>query len=311
MPQDLGHANSYLVLVNSKSGMAREYGPSRLQENLLHAFAGIHRTADVRFTHPRKLEDEIGAAIEKAQQNTAIVVGGGDGSLSTAARLLSGTDIPLGILPLGTMNLMARAIGMPLDPVQAVHALTTACATPIDLLDIGGRCAMMHASIGLQPKIIRIREVLPYRTRFSRIINGMIAWIRVTRKLKRLRITGATDKETFAREASAVLISNNVLPEGLGEAPMAYDLSGGRVAIYVVGSNKRSELVKLALATSLGIWRQSDLVEEFVTTELEIDTDKQSLLVSVDGELVPFDTPFTVSIASKALSVLMPDETAA
>lgn len=299
---------TYLVLVNSKSGTARDRGPSRLKTELEAAFAEKGKPADVQLVHPRAIEEAISSAKKDCDPGKPLVVGGGDGTLSTAARLLSGTDIPLGILPLGTMNLMARAMGIPIDPLQAVHTLVDARPASIDLLDIGGRCAMMHVSIGLQPKVIRIREALPYRTRFVRFINGLIAWVRVTRKLKRLRITGATDHETFEREASAVLISNNVLPEGLGEAPVAHDLSGGKVAIYIISSNKRNELVRLALATSLGIWRESELIEEFVTTEFEIDTDKKSLLVSVDGELVTFDTPFTVSLVPKALSVLMPEQ---
>lgn len=297
---------SYLVLINSKGGTARDRGRANLKAQLEDAFAANGETADVRMIHPRDLEKSIRAAVSDHDGQQHIVVGGGDGSLSTAASLLSGSGISLGILPLGTMNLMARAIDMPLDPAEAVKALIDAQPVNIDLLKVGGRKVLLHASIGLQPKIIRIREALPYRTRFVRLLNGVIAWLRATRKLRRLRISGKMGNRQFERMASAVLISNNVLPEGIAEMPVAHDMSGGQVAIYITESRKRGELVRLALATSLGVWRQSDLVEEFTTTELVIDADKDSLLVSADGELVTFDTPLKVSILPKSLSILMP-----
>jgi len=297
---------SYLVLVNSKSGTARDLGRSSLKAQLEDAFAAKGKSADVRLIRPRDLEGSIRTAIDEHGGKRSIIVGGGDGTLSTAAGLLSRTDISLGILPLGTMNLMARAIEMPLDPSEAVNALVNAQPVKIDLLEVGGRKVLMHASIGLQPKIIRIREALPYRTRFVRLLNGVIAWVRATRKLRRLHISGKMDNQQFERMASAVLISNNVLPEGIAEAPVAHNLSGGRVAVYVTESRKRNQLVRLALSTSLGVWRQSDLIEEFTTTELEIDSDKESLQVSADGELVKFDTPLKVRILPSSLSILMP-----
>lgn len=297
---------SYLVIVNSKSGTARDRGSSNLRADLESAFAERNVAADIHLVHPRDLEGTIRQAVAGHDGKRRIVVGGGDGSLSTAASLLSGTQIPLGVLSLGTMNLLARAIGMPLDPVEAINALIDAQPAKIDLLNVGGRKVLMHASIGLQPKIIRIREALPYRTRFIRLLNGLIAWARATRKIQRMRISGKMGERQFERNASAVLISNNVLPEGVAEAPVAHNLGGGKVAIYVTESKKRSDLVRLALSTSMGVWRQSDLIEEFTTTEFEIDADRQSLLVSLDGELVTFDTPISVNIMPGALSILVP-----
>ncbi|MFZ8477895.1 diacylglycerol/lipid kinase family protein, partial [Staphylococcus aureus] len=61
-------------------------------------------------------------------------VGGGDGTLRTAARHLAGTGKVFGVLPFGTMNLLARDLGVPLAPDQAIQALA---AAPIDRIDIG------------------------------------------------------------------------------------------------------------------------------------------------------------------------------
>lgn len=297
---------SYLVLVNSKSGTVRDRGGARLRDDLEQAFSRNGADADIRLIHPRDFEKNVRDTLQQNDRPSSLIIGGGDGTLSTAAGPLAGSDVALGILPLGTMNLMARALEIPLDPAEAVEVLTKSRPERIDLLNVAGHKVLMHASIGLQPKVIRIRESLPYRTRFMRLVNGTIAWFKATRRLETYKLRGEADKEIFERRTSAVLISNNALREEMGGAPVAHDLTRGEVAIYLTTSSKRSDLVRLALASSLGVWRDSNLVEEFRTREIEIDTDKGSLLVALDGELEMVETPFTVKIIPRCLTMLMP-----
>lgn len=299
---------SYLVLINAKAGTVRDCGAAALKSDIESAFSAQGARAEIRMLHPRRLNKEIRQAIDDSADERAIIVGGGDGTLSAAAAMLAQSDKPLGVLPLGTMNLFARAIGIPLEPSEAIETLIGAVPAKIDLLEIGRQKVLMHASIGLQPKIIRMREAMPYKTRFARMLNGIIAWIRVTRRLQRIRIRWQSQENSVERIASAILISNNILPEEAGEVPVSHNLDGGEVAIYVTASNKRHELVQLALATSLGAWRASDLVEEFRLQSAEIGSSKKSLLVSVDGEVVRFRTPFQVKVVPRSLTVLMPTE---
>jgi len=297
---------SYLVLVNAKGGTVRDRGARALKADLESAFTQCGEQADIRMLHPSRLAAEIRQAIDNRAGEHAIIVGGGDGTLSAAAGMLSGSDIPLGILPLGTMNLFARAIGVPLAPAESVEALVNAVPAKIDMLEIGGRKVLMHASIGLHPKVVRMRESMPYKTRLARMLNGIIAWVRVTRRLQKMQIRGQFGDKSVVRAASAILISNNVLPEGIGEVPVSHTLDGGEIAIYLTASASRQELVRLALATSLGAWRDSELVEEFRTASAEIESTKKSLLVSLDGEVVRLKTPVEVAMIPKSLSVLMP-----
>ena len=66
----------------------------------------------------------------------AVVIGGGDGTILTAVLAGLGRDKPLGILPLGSLNLFARDLGLPLDPIEAARLLSTAQATRIDLAEV-------------------------------------------------------------------------------------------------------------------------------------------------------------------------------
>lgn len=298
-----------LVLVNAKGGTVRDRGRAAVKAEIDSIFEAHGTDADIHLIHPRDLTARIKEAVESETPPQAIFVGGGDGSLSTAAGLLVGTGIALGVLPLGTMNLFARGLGIPLVLADAVDTLAEAEPVDIDILEVNGRPVLMHASIGLQPKIIRAREMLPYKTRLMRLTNGFIAWIRATRRLRPVRVAGRTGEGSFDRTAGAILISNNRLPEGFGETPVAHDMTRGEIAVYVCTSRRRADLVRLALATSLGMWRESDLVEEIVTDRLDIASDKRTLLLSLDGELARLDTPLKIRLRERALKVLMPRRT--
>lgn len=298
-----------LVLVNAKGGTVRDRGRSAVKADIDGIFEARGTDAEIHLIHPRELTAWVKKALKSESPPDAIFIGGGDGSLSTAAGLMVGTDVALGALPLGTMNLFARGMGVPLVLADAVDALAEAEPVNIDMLEVNGRPVLMHASIGLQPKIIRAREMLPYKTRLMRLTNTFIAWIRATRRLRPVRIAGRAGDGSFERSAGAILVSNNRLPEGIGKMPVAHDMTRGEIAVYVCNSYRRADLARLALATSLGMWRDSELVEEIVADRLDITSDKRTLLLSLDGELARLDTPLKFRLCSRALKVLMPRRT--
>ena len=83
-------------------------------------------------------------------------------------------------------------------------------------------------------------------------------------------------------------------------------MTRGEIGVYVSRSSSRGDIVKLTLATSLGIWRQSDLVEEIRTEAIDIDARKPVLHVSLDGEIRKLETPLKCSVRRNCLSLLMP-----
>ncbi|MEC9368881.1 MAG: diacylglycerol kinase family protein [Pseudomonadota bacterium] len=296
-----------VILVNRKGGTVRDRGPGRIEAQLRDAVEAAGWDADIRLIHPRAFASDIRALLKRKDPPEVIVIGGGDGSLSTAAGVLAGTDTALGVLPLGTMNLYARALGMPLDTGEAIAALATARPRQLDLLDINGHQVLQHATMGLTAKVIRIRESMPYRTRFGRLTNGVIAWMRAIRVPRPVRVVArGGDGEDFSRVATALLISNNRLPEEIGETPVSQDMTKGEIGVYVCASRRRADVVALTLATTLGIWRSTELVEEIVVRDLTIETGRSRVRMVIDGELVRLKTPLKCSMRRKCLKVLTP-----
>ena len=114
---------TYVVLVNEKAGTVRDRGRSTMKRDLESAFAETGAEADIRLVHPRNIEAELKSLVGASSGTQTIIVGGGDGTLSLAAGILAKSEHTLGVLPLGTMNLFARALLLPLDPVDAVGVL--------------------------------------------------------------------------------------------------------------------------------------------------------------------------------------------
>ncbi len=99
--------------------------------------------------------DDVEAALTRAlgAGQSIVIVGGGDGTLSTASTLLAGTELTLGILPLGTANDFARSLGIPHDVEGACAVIAGGHVQPVDVGVANGRRFVNVASVGLPVKV--------------------------------------------------------------------------------------------------------------------------------------------------------------
>jgi diacylglycerol kinase family enzyme len=100
----------------------------------------------------RPIADTIRA---QADRYDCVIVGGGDGTLNTAAPALLETGLPLGILPLGTGNDLARTLGIDPDPVAAAGLIVAGNTRTIDLGEVNGHPFFNVASIGFSAELAR------------------------------------------------------------------------------------------------------------------------------------------------------------
>jgi diacylglycerol kinase family enzyme len=154
-----------LILINTGAGTVKTLGVEKVR--------AIVKAAIAEHGLPFKLELLEGNAIDPAVKRAikdgvlAIAVGGGDGTVSSIAQKLSGTSIPLAVLPLGTMNLFAKAAGMPDTLEEALKSLAKTEIIDVDLGSVNGRTFLRQISFGLQPKIVRMRAEMGYRSRLT------------------------------------------------------------------------------------------------------------------------------------------------
>src|SRR5688500_10192567 len=116
----------------------------------------------------------MGGAVKQAVRKAPmVIVGGGDGSLSSAVDFFIGKETVLAVLPLGTANSFARTLGIPLDLDGAIEVIADGKARKIDVGCINGDYFLNAAALGLAPKVA---ETVPsgLKRRLGRL--GYLLW---------------------------------------------------------------------------------------------------------------------------------------
>ncbi|HEV7252212.1 MAG TPA: lipid kinase [Mesorhizobium sp.] len=239
---------------------------------------------------------------DKADEVDLVIVGGGDGTLNAAAQALVDTQLPLGVLPLGTANDFARTIGLPTDPVEAARLLATLQPRPIDLGEVNGHLFFNVASIGFSAELAR-ELTASAKKRFGTAGYGIVA----ARLLARSRLfTAELDHDGAVETIRTLQISvGNGRHYGGGmtvaETATADD---GKLDFYSLEVDHWWRLLRLLPALRRGTQGQWDDVRAFRTTEVTVRTWRPRA-VNTDGELTT-RTPARFRVRPKAIRVYAP-----
>src|SRR5262249_39207144 len=125
-------------------------------ERIRELFATAGRAAEITLAEGARLVETAKAAVRA--RAPAIVAGGGDGTINTVASIVVGTGIPLGLLPLGTLNHFAKDLGIPLTIDEAVGVVLGGRTIEVDVGEVNGKIFLNNSSLGLYPRIVRLRE---------------------------------------------------------------------------------------------------------------------------------------------------------
>src|SRR5688500_10337799 len=125
-----------------------------------------------------------GEAIEQSAREALgqgaklVIVGGGDGSVSAAIQAIAGSEASLGVLPLGTLNHLARDLGLPSDLAEAAAVIASGRTRKIDVAEVNGRLFVNNAAIGLYPLMVVDREAQQQRLGRSKRLAMLVASLR-------------------------------------------------------------------------------------------------------------------------------------
>jgi diacylglycerol kinase family enzyme len=293
-----------VLVLNEKAGtyLASEDDCSAGRLRDVFQAAGIE--ISVRQATPATL---TGILIEGlAQRPDALIIGGGDGTLSTAAARLAGTGIPLGILPLGTHNHFARDLRVPARAGDTATALARGEIREIDLGDVNGRTFINNCSLGSYAEAVRRREALRRDQGHGKPIAMFLASCAVFFELRRRRLTIETPGQTVALRTPLVVVANNryrgrVLGESLRDR-----LDEGRLWIYTTRARKRWVFLRMLWQSLTRRIDAADDLETYPVVEATIRPAKGRLPAAIDGEVVELQPPLHFRIRPRALRVIVP-----
>jgi len=258
---------------------------------------------DERFAvqEPARIPDIVTKAVEDV--HAFIIIGGGDGTISSAINALVGKDVTCGLLPLGTANSFARSLKLPLDLEGAVDVLANGRIKQVDLGRISGRYFATAAAIGLSTEIQRSK---PHA--LKRLI-GPLAYPAVAAavlpKFKPFACTLTFDNGECRNFPAAleVRIANAPYEGGVEASPDA-SLTSGDLVVHIVSGTSKWRLVKTWAQIVGGMDPHGPGYETLRAKGLQITTEPVRH-VNVDGEAAQ-QTPLSVSIARKALRMMVP-----
>jgi diacylglycerol kinase (ATP) len=234
-----------------------------------------------------------------------VVVGGGDGTLNCSAPGLIESGLPLGILPLGTANDLARTLGIGPDPVSAARTIVDGHLRDIDLGEVNGRLFFNVASIGFSAELAR--ELTREAKKRWGVLGYAMASMRLLARTRPFTAFIEHDGETLKVKTVQIAVGNGRhYGGGLTMDPDA-EPDDGRFHVYSLEIDHWWRLVALAPALkrgTQGTWRD---VRAFTASELTIKT-RRSRSVNTDGELTTA-TPALFRVRPKAVRVFAPRQT--
>jgi diacylglycerol kinase family enzyme len=250
------------------------------------------------------------AAIQRiaaAKQVDVVVAGGGDGTISAAAAACATGGTALGVLPLGTMNLFARSLKIPLAIEPAAEALAAGEIAAVDIARVNGRTFVHVLALGFHPELVEEREKTPsYGSRIEKMASSVRSWFRVIRRPRRVFLSIRTDHKTMERETVGLVVSNNIL--GVGHLPYADKLDTGLLGIYLTRAETPAEIARVTAETAVGLVGMSPLIEHLTSQAVDIRFQRSRIKATVDGELVRLPGPLKVESVAGGLKVLRPAE---
>jgi YegS/Rv2252/BmrU family lipid kinase len=288
--------------------MAGQDDPAKLRRALGGAFAAREAPFDLAATRRAGHAAELSRYAAELGYRAVCVVGG-DGTIAEAASGLSGSRIPLAIIPRGTANQLAQNLGIPAELEHAVDVAVGGIATPIDLGRINGRSFALVAGAGFDAAVMAsaTRE-LKERWGFGAYIYAAVKEaLAATPTLFRLEIDGTR----LEVHAVTVMVANMgelfsaFIPLRLPLAPRPkYSWQDGLLDVVIVAPRKFPEFAQILWRAAHKKFGGDDRLIHFQAREITIESDPP-IAVQIDGDPIG-ETPVTATVVGAALNVLTP-----
>lgn len=297
-----------IVLVNAAAGAVERKGPDALSDALTAAFAACGTSASLTLVSSDDIGRVVREAVARAKREGAdgIVVGGGDGTVRAVATALVGTGLPLGVLPLGTLNHFAKDLGMPPTLEAAVAVICAGHTRAVDVGEVNGAVFINNSGIGLYPFLVLDRDRRRVRMGMAKWTAMLLAGLRLWRRfpLRRLVISVEGRSEPF--QTPVVFVGNNEYGLSLAALGKRERLDAATLWICVSKARRPAALLWVAIRAAAGFIDRDGGLEVARAGSAEIRSRARKLPVALDGEVEMMRPPLRYRIRPAALRVFAP-----
>jgi diacylglycerol kinase family enzyme len=291
-----------LVVLNSRAGSLNGNQANAFSFETARAILernGI--TAELEKPSAQGILDTLRAAV--SQRPDALIVGGGDGTISAAAGVLANTNIALGILPLGTLNHFARDLHVPDDWKTAAEKITDTHSSFVDVAEVNSRVFINNCSLGSYAEAVRRRDGLRRTKGHHKMFAMLLASFAVFRDLRRMSADVRLPTATLRIRTPLIVISNNRYSGHLLATRLRPRLDAGELCFYATRTSRRTAFLRLVWQALVRRLDEADALEVHTATEVLVATN-DAVPIAADGELLDLKSPYHFRLRPRALRVL-------
>lgn len=291
------------AIVNSGagSGSAGEIDVEELRR--LFRDAGIE--ADVRIVPGERVGEAADEAVRSGVD--AVVAGGGDGTIRAVAARLAGGPIPLGVLPVGTLNHFARDLGIPVDLPGAVRVIAEGRVHGLDVGEVNGEIFVNNSVLGFYPPVVKVRDREREEMQRGKWAATISAAFKVLPRHPPLRIRVRVGEEELVRETLFAFIGNNEYEMSAFSYGARSRLDSGNLYLYIAKIRDGFDLARLLLLSLFRDVKGTDRLDCLSAPELTIEMKQGTVPVYLDGEVTVLETPLRYRNRVRDLRVILPE----
>lgn len=268
------------------------------------AFESQGAEVDLRAVEGAACTREIERAL--ASDADRVVIGGGDGTVHTAVKLALPTGKPLGVLPLGTLNLLARDLAIPLEIEAAARALAAGRIRAIDVAEVNGEPYLNSSVLGFYPAVVQERERHRKLHRLLKWPGAAVALAKTLYRLPMLDVRLDWGDGPRRVRTPILAVSNNPYDDGFGLVLRRAALDSGTLGVYVAHERSAFAMLRLMGRLVTGTWRQDEALDTFTVTSLTVQSRRRTMKMVNDGEVRKMHGPLEYRIRPSALKVIAP-----
>lgn len=278
---------------------------ARAAQEMAEAFIEALEQAGIDVTtHWMKSCEQALDDISKLPETDAILVGGGDGTISGLLPALLERRETIGILPLGTANDFARGVGIPTTPQAAAKIISEGHRLAVDTGLIADRPFLNVASLGISVEIASLHE-----DRAKKLLGRFaypIRWVQAWQKHRPLRLKITTDGKSRRARCSLLAVGCGRHYGGGLTLDEQAQLNDGLLRLYYVAPRNALHWLWFLPGLWRGTLKEGDGAHTGTAQEVTIETaSRRAKKVNVDGEIVA-QTPISISIRPQSLTIFAP-----
>lgn len=235
-----------------------------------------------------------------------LVAMGGDGTVNAVANLAATENMPMGVLPAGTLNHFAKDLKIPLDLKKAAKVILSNNLKKVDYCAVNDHIFINNSSVGLYPFQVSQRKKI--EPKFGKRPAAVFATIKALILIRNKSYIVAVGKNSKKIRASMIFIGNNSYKfKKIGFSNREF-LDKGQLFLYAIKTGKFTRLLQHSILAFFGKRIKNRDMLVLTDKTIRISSSQNSVKVSFDGEIKLLKYPLIYKIYPKGLSIYVPSK---